>query len=367
MTTVTFRRATRGEQSKTASRSLRIALVGPVAQSIPPRRSGSVESVTALLADGLVERGHEVTLFATGTSSTRAKLHVTFPRGYREDPDIWPWELCELLNLSAAVERAADYDVVHYQANYAPISLGLAPLSPVPLVTTLHHAPGPTEVALWSRASSKAPFIAVSEHQRALLEPLHVVAAIHHAVDTAAFTPRGEPQEQLVFLGRFTEGKGVLEAIEIARRARMRLVLAAASNDYFTQTVAPLVDGDRVVYAGELGGEEKAELLASSRARLYPVQSGEPVGLGMADAMAGGTPGAARPRGAVEELVDSGVTGGAFATVDDLIAGLPDVLALDRGAVRAAAVERFGPSRMVNAHAEAYARLVSAHRGPGRT
>ena len=357
-TTASVRRAARSGE---ASRRLRIALVGPVAQSIPPRRSGSVESVTALLADGLVERRHEVTLFATGTSATRAKVHATFPRGYHEDPDLWPWELCELLNLSAAVERAAEYDVVHYQAEYAPISIAFAALCATPLVTTLHHAPSATEVALWSRSGSGARFVAVSDHQRRLLGPLDVVATIHHAVDTGAFAPRGEPRDQLVFLGRFTEGKGVLDAIEIARRADMRLVLAAAANDYYTQAVAPHVDGDRIVYAGELGMKEKAELLAASRALLYPVQSAEPFGLVMAEAMACGTPVAALRRGAVEELVDHGVTGGVFATTDELLEGLPSVLAIDREAVRARAVERFGPDRMVDAHCAAYARLLAAH------
>jgi hypothetical protein len=107
---------------------MRIAMVGPVAQSIPPKRSGSVESVTALLTSGLVARGHAVTLFATGSSQTTARLHATFPQGYHEDSEMWPWELCELLNLATAVEQAADFDVIHYQAEYAPISLAFTRL-----------------------------------------------------------------------------------------------------------------------------------------------------------------------------------------------------------------------------------------------
>jgi len=130
---------------------MRVAVVGPVAQSIPPERSGSVESVTALLTEGLVARGHDVTLFATGSSRTTADLHATFPLGYHEDPDLWPWELCELMNLASAVERAADFDVIHYQAEYAPISLAFTRVSSTPVLVTLHHAPTPSEVALWSR------------------------------------------------------------------------------------------------------------------------------------------------------------------------------------------------------------------------
>ncbi|MEQ1855149.1 MAG: glycosyltransferase family 4 protein [Longimicrobiales bacterium] len=340
---------------------LRVAIVGPVAQSIPPVRSGSVESVTALLVDGLVSRGHDVTLFASGSSATTATLHATFPLGYREDPDLWPWELCELLNLSAAVERASEFDVIHYQAGYAPISLAFAGLTAAPLVTTVHHAPGSSETALWSRAPSRraAPFIAVSEAQRRLLEGMDVVATIHHAVDFGAFVPHGEPDDQLLFLGRFTEGKGVLEAIDVARRASMRLVLAAAPNEYFTQVVAPFVDGDRVVYVGELGLTEKAELLARSRALLYPVQSHESFGLVMPEAMACGTPVAALRGGPVDEIVDHGVTGGVFGTLDELVAGLPNVLALNRQRVRVRAAELFGQARMVDAHVEAYSALVA--------
>ncbi len=340
---------------------LRVAIVGPVAQSIPPKRSGSVESVTALLTEGLVARGHDVTLFASGTSATSGKLHATFPRGYGEDLDLWPWELCELLNLSAAVERAADFDVIHYQAEYAPISLAFSGLLATPLFTTVHHAPASSETALWSRASShrEAPFIAVSEAQRRLLDGLNVVATIHHAVDVATFVPRGEPDDQLLFLGRFTEGKGVLEAIDAARRVGMRLVLAAAANEYFTRAIAPRVDGDWVVFAGELGLAEKAALLARSRALLYPVSSPESFGLVIPEAMACGTPVAALSGGPVDEIVEPDVTGGIFGTLDELVAGLPRVLSLNRDAVRARAAERFAPGRMVDAHVQAYSALVT--------
>ena len=144
---------------------LRIAQIAPVATSVPPPLSGSIESLTALLTDGLVDAGHAVTLFATGGSRTRATLHATFARGYREDPDIWPWELCELINVAAAVERAAAFDVIHYQARYHPFALPFGRLSGVPLVVTLHHAPTPSEVALWARHYPDTPFVAVSKAQ----------------------------------------------------------------------------------------------------------------------------------------------------------------------------------------------------------
>lgn len=339
---------------------LRIAEVGPVSTSIPPPRSSSVELVTSLLTEGLVARGHDVTLFATGTSRTAARLHATFARGYGDDPSLWPWELCEMFNLAGAVERAADFDVIHYQATYAPISLAFTRLSAAtPLVQTLHHAPSAPEVDLWRRYPD-APFVAVSRAQARLLEGLNVVATVHHGVDAGSFAFRARPDDYLLFLGRFTSGKGVLEAIEIARRVGLRLVLAAAENDYYRDAVAPLVDGHRVVYVGEVDHARKVNLLGGARALLYPVQSGEPFGLVLAEAMLCGTPVAALNRGAVEELVVEGVTGGVFETLDGLASGLPRVMALDRERVRAAAAAQFSIDRMVDAYIDVFTRLASA-------
>ena len=222
----------------TNSAHMRIALVAPVAQPVPPPRSGSIETVTALLANGLVARGHEVTLFATGDSVTDAGLHALFPRGYNQDPALWPWELCELLNLAAAVERAERFDVIHYQAEYAPIALAYDRTSPAPVLQTMHHAPTPPEVALWMHYRN-APFVAISSTQAKLMTGLNVVATIHHALDMEAFAFCEASGGYLLFLGRFTEGKGVLVAIEVARRTGRRLVLAAPENAYYRETVAP--------------------------------------------------------------------------------------------------------------------------------
>ena len=340
---------------------MRIALVAPVAQSVPPVRSGSIEAVTDLLARGLVARGHEVTLFAAGSSDTPATLHATFRRGYHVDESLWPWELCELFNLAAAVERAARFDVIHAQAEYAPLGLAYARLSPTPLVHTVHHWPSETEVALWSHYP-EAPFIAVSAAQARRLRGLTVAGVVHHAVDPARLPFRSTPGDYLLFLGRFVAGKGVVEAIDVARRCGKRLLLAAAENDYYRRTVAPLVDGNRIVYRGEVDPAARAELLGGARALLYPVQAEEPFGLVLAEAMTCGTPVAALDRGAVGELVDEGTTGGVFDNLDDMVAGLPRVVALDRARVRARALERFHPDRMVEGYVEIYAGLAEAGR-----
>ena len=341
---------------------MRIAHIAPVATTIPPPKSGSVETMTSLLTEGLVSRGHDVTLYATADSTTSARLNAIYPHGYWHDEHMWPWELYEMLNLAAAVERSGEYDIIHYEAAYYPMSLAFARLSPTPIVQTLHHSPSAAEIKLWSRYP-EAPFVAISKEQAGLLVGLNVVDIVLHGIDTDNFTFQAKPEDYLLFLGRFTEGKGVLQAIEIAKRLGIRLILAAAEGEYYREKIAPHVDGRNIVYYGEADFDAKVKLYGGARALLYPIQAREPFGLVLAEAMACGTPVAALDRGAVREVVDEGVTGMVFDDLEQMANDLPRVFDLDRRRVRERAVERFGVARMVNEYVEVYTRLVEAHRG----
>ena len=343
---------------------MRIAHVAPVATSIPPPKSGSIELMTSLLTEGLVARGHDVTLFATGDSTTKATLHATFPRGYRHDPTMWPWEMYEMLNLAAAVECAREFDIIHYEAEYYPMSLAFSRLSAAPILQTLHHAPNDAELDLWRRYPD-VPFVAISNDQARLLTGVRVVGTVLHGIDTDNFAFRERPDDYLLFLGRFTEGKGVLQAIDVARRVGMRLILAGGLNgaegQYYHDVIEPHVDGTAITYFGEADFAAKVQLYGGARALLYPVQAREPFGLVLAEAMACGTPVATLDRGAVQEVVDDGLTGIIFPDLDQMVGGLPRVLALDRRRVRERAVARFGADRMVDEYVAVYRKLVETN------
>ena len=340
---------------------MRIAQIAPVATTIPPPKSGSVETMTSLLTEGLVARGEDVTLFATADSRTTARLHAIYPHGYWHDEHMWPWELYEMLNLAAAVERGGQFDIIHYEAAYYPMSLAFTRLCATPIVQTLHHSPSPAEVQLWSHYP-EAPFVAISKEQERLLQGLNVVGTVLHGIDTDNFSFQETPEDYLLFLGRFTDGKGPLQAIEIAKRVGMKLILAAAEDDYYRERVAPHVDGRRVVYFGEADFQAKVKLYGGARALLYPIQAREPFGLVLAEAMACGTPVAALDRGAVREVVDEGVTGLIFNDLEEMTHGLPRVFDLDRRRVHERAVARFGTKRMVDEYIAVYTRIVEAHR-----
>jgi glycosyltransferase involved in cell wall biosynthesis len=270
-----------------------------------------------------------------------------------------------MLNLSAAVERAAEFDIIHFQAAYYPMSLPFSRLSRVPLVQTLHHSPTESEVKLWANYP-EAPFVAISKEQASLLKGLNVAGIVLHGIDTDRFTFREVPDDYVLFLGRFTEGKGPLQAIEVARRLGLKLLLAAAEEPYYREVIAPHVDGRQIVYVGEADFDVKVKLYGGARALLYPIQSREPFGLVLAEAMACGTPVAALDRGAVREVVDDGITGVVFETLGQMMDGLDRVFTLDRRRVHQHAVARFGITRMVDEYISVYRRIVDAHR-PARS
>jgi glycosyltransferase involved in cell wall biosynthesis len=338
-------------------RKLRIAQIAPIATSIPPPKSGSVELMTSLLTEGLVKLGHDVTLFATGDSITEAKLHSLYPKGYWDDIDMYPWEFYEMTNVSAACEIAENFDIIHYQAAYYPMSLAFFRLVKTPFLQTVHHYPDADEVRLWNRFP-EANFVAISECQKVQLQGVNCVGTVYHGIETEKFTFREKPENYILFLGRFTEGKGVLQAIEVAKRLEIQLLLAAPEDDYYHESVKQHIDGELIRYVGEVDSAERDRLLGGAIALIYPVQVGEPFGLVLVEAMACGTPVLALDKGAVSEIVVNGLNGYRVETLDEMVSIFPKVIEIDRRKVRDFAVERFDVMRMVGDYVKVYEKII---------
>lgn len=345
---------------------LRIGMLAPIAWRTPPTHYGPWELIASMLTERLVERGVEVTLFATADSFTSAHLEAVAPHGYTEDPSM-DGRVWEALHVAHALARSADLDLVHNHLDWLPLAFD-AQWRP-PLVTTVHGFSGPGILPAYER--SRSAFVSISDADRA--PGLRYTATIPHGIDLDAF-PLGPGGDDLVVFSRMHPDKGILDAIEIAAQAGRRLILCGIVQDeaYFRDLVLPRIDDDRVVYLGAVTAEDRPRVLGSAAALLHPVHFDEPFGLSVAEAMACGTPVVAFARGAMPEVVDAGVTGILVdPQADDRItraaAAVEEALMLDRARVRARARERFGADRMVDAYLDVYRDVVTRRRNPRQT
>jgi glycosyltransferase involved in cell wall biosynthesis len=334
---------------------LRIAEIAPIALPVGPGAGDSIEQLVWLLCEGLVKRGHDVTLFATGDSSTSASLASAYPRGYEQDEALWDWRLHENIHAAAAFERAREFDVIHSHAYH--FAVPFTRLVDTPVVHTNHVDVDPDILDAYRRYP-EAHVVAISDWQRSTLPGVASVTVIHNGIDTDAFPFSPQAGGYLLFLGRMIADKGPLEAVRIARGVPMPLVLAGPGSDYFEAEVRPLVDGEEVRYVGPVGVQERNALLGGAGALLLPLTYPEPFGLVMIEAMACGTPVLACSIGAVPEIVEPGVTGWHAPTPSALADRVPEALSLDRARVRARAVQRFDVRRMVDGHEALYERLA---------
>src|SRR6476469_8317136 len=325
--------------------SLRVAILAPISWRVPPRRYGPWEQFASLLTEGLVERGVDVTLFATADSVTNAHLVGTAPTGYSEDPRLHA-KAWEALHISAAFERAGEFDVIHNSFDFLPLTY--SGLVETPVVTTIHGFSSEQIVPVFEKYNGGGYYGAISDadrHQR-----LDYAATIHHGIDLREFELQGTPGEYLLFFGRIHPDKGVAEAIDVAERAGMPLMIAGIIQDhgYFEQLVEPRLDGERVRYIGPVGPDRRGGLLGGARALLHLVNFDEPFGFSVVEAMACGTPVIARRRGSMVEIVQDGANGFLVETLDEAVAAVPACGSLDRRAVRVSIERRFAVDRMVD-------------------
>lgn len=333
-------------------------MLAPVAWRTPPRHYGPWERVTSLLTEGLVARGVDVTLFATGDSVTSAELDAIIPVGYGEDETV-DGRVAEAMHVGRALERSGEFDLVHNHLDWLPLALGGAWRAP--LVTTVHGFSGPAILPAY-RASESA-FVSISDADRS--PGLDYIATIHHGIDPAELPAGPARGDGLIVFGRIHPDKGTAEAIAIARRTGRTLVICGPIHDadYFRAEVEPAL-GSGIVYLGSVGPAERARLLGEAAVLLHPIAFDEPFGLSVVEAMACGSPVVAYRRGSMPEVIDDGVTGFAVPDQDAAVAAVGMAASLDRGLVRATAERRFGVDRMVSQYLEVYERILQ--RAPTR-
>jgi glycosyltransferase involved in cell wall biosynthesis len=345
---------------------MRIAQIAPLAEPVPPERYGGTERVLGHLIDELVRRGHDVTLFASGDSTAPADLVAPTRQSLRTDPSVADKIAPHIQELGQVIERAESFDIMHSHIDYVAFPAGA--LSPIPTVHTLHGRPDlPHLRPLFAQFRGLA-FVSISDAQRAPLDGLGInwVGTVYHGLplDEYPFGPDGG--DELVYLARMSREKRPDLAIEVAKRAGMKLTMAAkidpSDRDYFERDIRPLLDHPLIEFVGELDHERKVQLLTRVRALLFPIDWPEPFGLVMIEAMACGTPVVARPCGAVPEIVAHERTGLMVSSVDELVDAVKRVDQLDRRECRREVKERFNASRMATDYERVYRQLIEASR-----
>ncbi len=350
---------------------MRIAQVAPPFQSVPPVGYGGTERVVSLLIEELVRRGHEVTLFASGDSETKARLIPTVDTALWREPEVHDPPVYWRVTLGEAYRHAAagEFDVVHSHLDF--LAFPCAALVATPTVTSLHGRLDLPDLPRVYARFPRLPVVSISDSQRAPLPMARWAATVYNAVDTdtLAFNPRGG--EYLAWLGRISPEKGLDRAIRIAERAGLPLKVGArlplrdtsapnarADWEYYEGTVKPLLNAGHVELVGEVGDDDKAEFLGNALALLFPIDWPEPFGLVMAEALACGTPVVARRRGSVPEVISDGLTGLIGETDEELADLCRRVGQIDRATCRHEATRRFSPGAMADGYEAVYRALI---------
>ncbi|HVA28764.1 MAG TPA: glycosyltransferase family 4 protein [Candidatus Baltobacteraceae bacterium] len=331
---------------------LRLAVLAPIAWPSPPQGYGPWEQIAFNIADGMRRRGLDVTLFATGNSQFEGRVASVIPVGINEDPAL-NGDVYGALHTGELFRRAGEFDLIHNNFDWKPLTYALATTGP-PLLTTIHGFSSPQILAAYYACAWRSFFCSISDADR---DPgLSYLATTYNGIDPAQFTYRATPGDYLVFLGRFHPEKGAHLAIEIARRAGVRLKMAAIPQDetYFREQIAPHIDGDRVQFLGAVDREGRDELLSNALALVHMTTRPERFGLTLIEAMACGTPVLGARMGSIPEIVVDGTTGFLCDDVAAAVEHVPHLASLDRAACRSHVERTFSLERMIDRYLAAY-------------
>jgi glycosyltransferase involved in cell wall biosynthesis len=341
---------------------MRIAQVAPLYERVPPLFYGGTERIVSYLTEELISQGHELTLFASGDSLTKSRLIAPCAKAVRLNPACEdPW-VYHFLQLEQVFQNAAAFDIIHFHIDYLhyPFSRRLD----VPQLTTLHGRLDQPDLVPLYREFCDMPVVSISNAQRNPLRAINWLDTVYHGLPTDLYQLQKSRGSYLAFLGRISPEKRPDRAIEIAKRANLKLKIAAKvdphDRDYMEREIRPLLDHPLVEFVGEINDQQKGEFLGEAAALLFPIDWDEPFGLVMIEAMACGTPTIAFRRGSVAEIIDDGITGFVVDNIDGAVDAIDKVKYFDRQSCRKVFESRFSVKRMAAEYLKIYERLTQA-------
>ena len=315
----------------------------------------SLEQVSSNIAEGLADRGIDVTLFASGDSITTGKLKYICKTPYEEDKSLDPkvWESLHIANL---MENAAEFDIIHNNYDFLPLTY--SSLIKTPLVTTIHGFSSPKIIPVYKKYNDSSYYVSISNSDRC--PELDYAATIYNGLKLEDFTFVEDAGEYLLYFGRIHSDKGTDEAIRIAKKAGMRLIISGIIQDenYFREKVEPFLNNDDIVFVGHSGPEKRDSLLGGAFALLHPVNFNEPFGLSVAESMLCGTPVVAFNRGSMPELIKDGKTGFLVKTVDEAVEALKSIKSIERLFCRSWSEDKFSQEKMVSNYIALYREIL---------
>lgn len=335
---------------------MKIAILSPIAWRTPPVKYGPWEQVASNIAEGLVEQGADVTLFATGNSHTSGKLAFVSPTAYAEDKNIEP-KVWECLHISNLMERADDFDLIHNNFDFLPLSYSR--LIETPIITTIHGFSSPKIIPVYKKYNADNYYVSISNSDRS--SELDYIATVYNGIDTNGFTYNQIPKDYLLFFGRIHPEKGTYEAIQIAKRSGRKLIISGLIQDenYFEKKVKPLINNNDIVYVGNSDAQKRDILLGEAYALLHPISFNEPFGLSVAEAMLCGTPVIAFNRGSMPELIEDSKTGFLVDTIEQAAQSVNNLNSINRKYCCQWARSKFSRKKMIDGYLDVYHRILN--------
>jgi glycosyltransferase involved in cell wall biosynthesis len=334
---------------------MKIAVLSPVAWRTPPTEYGPWEQVASNITEGLVRKGFEVSLFASGNSITSARLESVCEKPYEEDHGQDP-KVLECLHISHLMEQAERYDIIHNHFDFLPLSF--SKLIKTPMITTIHGFSSSRIIPVYKKYNPSTAYISISNADRH--KDLDYLDTIYHGIDPNKFTFDSDKEDYLLYFGRIHPEKGTHTAIEIAKKSGLPLKIAGLIQDkpYFDRYIKPFIDRKNVVYLGNVGPEARNTLLGKAKALLHPISFEEPFGLSVLEAMMCGTPVIAFARGSMPELIKPGISGHLVYTIPEAVEAVGKLDSIIPEKCRAHAVHHFSLDKMVSSYIAAYHKVI---------